>query len=107
MGGAGIVDVAHDAAREAELDRLITRRHDERVKDEGHRPSEELYEESTRRYNLKRELEMRRLWADFHREQAERVETNARLIAARHRAQVEVLLGEPEQTNGHRNGESA
>ena len=29
------MDVAHDVAREAELDRLITKRHDKRVSEEG------------------------------------------------------------------------
>jgi hypothetical protein len=44
------VDIARGEMVEKELDALITRRHDHCVSSEGHRPSEEMYEESTRRY---------------------------------------------------------
>ena len=41
-------------AVEAELDRLITRRHDTRVSSEGERQAEEMWQESVKRYEEKR-----------------------------------------------------
>jgi hypothetical protein len=42
-------------AIEHELDALITRRHDQCVKDEGHRPSEVLWAASERAYFARRD----------------------------------------------------
>jgi hypothetical protein len=61
------VDVAHEIAREAELDRLITRRHEARVSEEGDRLEEELYMDSVRRFHERSEAEMRHRWIDYHR----------------------------------------
>jgi hypothetical protein len=60
------LDVARDVERaervEADLDRLITRRHDQRVKDEGERQAEEAWAESERRYFAKRREGNRIAW---------------------------------------------
>jgi len=55
-----------------ELDQIIQRRHDQRVKANGHRPSEEIYEASVRHHAAQRERERRAEWAAYHRRQAER-----------------------------------
>lgn len=44
------MDIARGEATEKELDALITRRHDQRVAEEGERPAEELWKEGERRY---------------------------------------------------------
>ena len=50
-----------------ELDQIIQRRHDQRVKANGHRPSEEIYEASVRHHAAQRERERRAEWAAYHR----------------------------------------
>lgn len=81
---------------ESELDRLITKRHDQRVKDDGERPAEELYMESVRRHE---ELERReRLWQllRFHQGMARSHTANLEALVNRHRLEVErceALLG--------------
>ena len=60
------MDVEHAEMVEAQLDHLITRRHDKRETDEGHRPSEEMYEESCRVYaEQERELN-RAAWSEHY-----------------------------------------
>jgi len=49
-----LVDIARGEIVEADLDRLITKRHDRRVADEGERPAEEMWRESERRYQQRR-----------------------------------------------------
>jgi hypothetical protein len=66
------VDIARSERAERDLDATIERRHDARVKAEGHRPSQEMYEQSVRRYNAQRNAQRRAEWAAFHRQQAER-----------------------------------
>jgi hypothetical protein len=60
-------DISRGEATEKDLDAMITRRHEARVKTDGHRPSEEMYEESVPRHNAQRRAE----WAAFHRRLAE------------------------------------
>jgi hypothetical protein len=91
------VDVVRAEIVESELDRMIERRDDKRRETEGHRPSEEMYEESCRVHNARREQERRAAWASFHRAQAER-----------HRATLEALIGHHQaeaqkyrENNGH------
>ena len=86
------MDIAKGEAVEHELDAMIRRRHDQRTTEEAHRPSEELWAESVRVYNARREVEAREAWAAYHRSAAERIETTAAQIAAEHRARAEMLL---------------
>ena len=51
---------------ERDLDRLITRRHDQRVKDEGERFEEAFWEESVAKYAAHRQQELARLWLEYH-----------------------------------------
>ena len=86
------MDIVRSEAVEKELDGLIRRRHDQRAAENGHRPSEELWAESVRVYNARREVEAREAWAAYHRSAAERIERTAAQIAAEHRVRAEMLL---------------
>ena len=77
---------------ESDLDRLITKRHDQHAAENGHRPSEELWAESERAFDARREAESREAWAAYHRSAAERIERTAAQIAAEHRVRAEMLL---------------
>jgi hypothetical protein len=50
-----VVDMTRSELTEKELDTLITRRHERRVNDEGHRPSEGLRAASERAYFARRD----------------------------------------------------
>jgi uncharacterized membrane protein YccC len=52
---------------EADLDRLITRRHDQRMKDATERHAEELWRESVRRYYARQAQDLRALWCEHYR----------------------------------------
>jgi hypothetical protein len=65
-------DIGHGEETEKQLDAMITRRHRARVKTEGHRPSEEMYEESCRRHAAQRREANRLAWLAYHRGQAAR-----------------------------------
>lgn len=54
-------------AVESELDRLITRRYDQRVKDEGERQLEEAWRASERREEARRREENRGGWLSWYR----------------------------------------
>jgi hypothetical protein len=60
------LDVERAERVEADLDRLITRRHDQRVKDEGERFEEALWEESVAKYNARRQRELAQQWLAYH-----------------------------------------
>ena len=97
------MDIAQGETAESHLDALITKRHDQRVRDEGERPAEEAWAESCRVYEAKRRAERLFEWVSYHEEAAERALANGEAIAARHRAQIEALLGDQ---NGHHPGEN-
>ncbi len=88
--------VAHGEAVESGLDLLIEKRHDKRVREEGHRPSEEMYMQSVRRYEDRQHRE--KLWAKLRFHEAmlrSHSETYEHLIR-RHRSElvrVEEMLG--------------
>ena len=87
------MDIAQGETAESHLDALITKRHDQRIKDEGERTEHELWQESVERYNAKRQAELTFQWISYHEAAAERALANGEAIAARHRAQIEALLG--------------
>ena len=61
------MDVTRGEIVEAELDRLITKRHDRRVLAEGERPAEEMWQESERREEARRREENRSGWLAWYR----------------------------------------
>jgi hypothetical protein len=50
---------------EGELDAFIERRHDQRVKDEGERAREELWQASVRRYNARQSENLLSAWYEY------------------------------------------
>jgi hypothetical protein len=59
------VDISRSEQVETDLDRLIERRHDQRVLSEGERPAEELWAESVRRYSARQEADHRTAWHEY------------------------------------------
>jgi len=76
-------------ATEAELDRLITRRHDARVSSEGEGQAEEMWQESVRAYEEKRRQMARLEWHAFHCGQAARHRAVLESLIAHHQAEAE------------------
>jgi hypothetical protein len=83
-----------------QIDALITKRHDQRVRDEGERRTEEAWAESCRAYEAKRRAELTFEWCEFYERQAQAAIRNGEKIAAENRAKAAKLL----ETNGHPNG---
>jgi hypothetical protein len=57
--------VEHGERVEAELDRLIERRDDQRRQAEGERRAEDLWQESVRRYNARQFENLRTAWYEY------------------------------------------
>ena len=85
-------DISKGEAVEADLEAFITRRHDYRVAKEGHRPSEEMYEESTRRYQEQMRATARVEWHLHHVSQAERLKRTLEDLIAFHEAEAQKYL---------------
>jgi hypothetical protein len=98
------VDITHSEHVEKELDLLISRRHDKRVKDEGERLEEELWRESERRHAEHRREQNRLAWLDYHRAAAERTRRTLEALVSDHEAKAEKLCAE-ECGNGHKGEE--
>ena len=101
------MDIAQGEKVEQELDHIIRRADERRRLREGERREEELWRESERQYQAKRQAELVFAWVEYHEEAAERALANGEAIAARHRAQIEALLGPGRnghhpRENGHR-----
>jgi hypothetical protein len=75
-------DISNGEAVEADLSRLIERRSRQRDADE----QEELWRESVRRYNDRKQEQLRNEWCEYHQGQA-----------ARHRAVLESLIARHEE----------
>jgi len=95
------LDIAQGEKVEQELDHIIRRADERRRLREGERREEELWRESERQYQAKRQAELVFAWVSYHEEAAERALANGEAIAARHRAQIEALLGEQKRENGN------
>ena len=80
---------------EAELDRLITKRHGKRVADEGERPALEAWQESERRYDEQRRLQARAEWHLYHTAQAARHRRTLEALASYHEEAAAKLQGGP------------
>ncbi len=92
------MDISRSEQVETDLDRLIEKRHDQRMTEEGHRPSEELWEASVRLYNARLNRERREEWIAFYLAQAAAAEHNGQIIAAENRAKAHRLMqDEPER----------
>jgi len=98
------LDIAHGEKVEAELNAMICRADERRRLSEGERREEELWRESERQYQAKRQAELTFAWVEYHEEAAERALANGEAIAAKHWAQIEALLegGRVGHNNGHR-----
>jgi len=97
------VDIAQGEKVESELDHMIRHADEQWRLSEGERAEHELWHESVERYNAKRQAELVIACVAYHEEAAERALANGEAIAARHRAQIEALLGPGHNgENGHR-----
>ncbi len=88
--------VARGEQVESDLDRLITKRHDQRAAENGHRPSEELYMESVRRHHAQRQQQLAGAWLRHHERQLSNQRTTFALLERHHRQEIakyERLLG--------------
>jgi hypothetical protein len=92
IGAALSRDIARGEATEKELDRLITRRHDARVSSEGERQTEEMWQESVRRYEEKRRQMARLEWHLHHTAQAERLRRTLEALATHHEDEAAKLM---------------
>ena len=86
------MDVACTDAVDAELDRLITRRHDARVSSEGERQAEEMWQESVKRYEEERRQVARLEWHQFHCGQAERHRATLQALIEHHESEAARLM---------------
>jgi hypothetical protein len=85
-------DIARGELVEAELDRLVEKRHDLRVAEEGDRVAEEIWMDSERRYDARKRAENRAAWYGWHMDQAERHRRNLAALVDQHEAAAERLL---------------
>lgn len=83
------MDIARGEAVESELDRLIEKRHDRRVDEEGERPEHEIWREFEMRYDAFRRAEIRAAWVDYHEGQAARHRGVLEALVSFHEAQAE------------------
>jgi hypothetical protein len=90
----GEVDISRSEWVEHELNRLIERRHDRRLAEERHRPSEELWRESVERYKAERDRQLRTEWAEYHQGQAARHRAVLKALIATHEEQAVKLMEE-------------
>lgn len=91
------MDIAQGEKVEAELDHMIRRADERRRLTEGERREEELWRESERQYQAKRQAELIFEWLAFYERQAQVAIANGERIAAENRAKAAKLL----ETNGH------
>jgi hypothetical protein len=77
---------------EAELGRLIEKRHDRRLLEEGKRPAFEASQESERRYFARIEEERRRERLAYHEGQTARLSNTLGGLVAHHEAEAEKHL---------------
>ncbi len=61
-----MMDVAKTNTVEGELDFFVARRDEQRRRAEGERPAEEIWQESVRRYNARRQRELCWEWLRYH-----------------------------------------
>ena len=84
--------MAPGEAVKAELDRLITRRHDARVSSVGERQAEEMWQETVKRYEEERRRVARLEWHLHHTTQAERLRRTLEGLIAHYEEQAAKLM---------------
>ena len=82
------MDIARGELVEKELDAMIERRSRQVDPDE----QEEIWKESLRAYNARRDEEMRAARVEYHRGQAVRLRAVLEALVARHEEQAEKLM---------------
>jgi len=83
-----LVDVVARAEKvEKDLDAMIRRRDDQRRDTEGERAEEELWAESCRAHDAKREQERRAAWCRYHEDQVIRHRSTLEALIGHHRAE--------------------
>lgn len=77
--GAGIGrDIATGDMADAQIDSFISRRHDQRVRDEGEGAAEDAWREADRRMDIRRRKELDDAWCGWHLARAECYAARAR-----------------------------
>jgi broad specificity phosphatase PhoE len=74
-----------------EIENFISRRDQQRRKEEGER-QEEAWKESVRRYEAARDAHLRQEWCEYHTAQAVRHRTTLEALVAHHEAETEKYL---------------
>jgi hypothetical protein len=90
------VDITRGEYVESELDSLIRRRDEKRRDEEGHRPSEEMYEESCRVFAAQRQQNLAWEWLRYHVQRQRAHRHTFALLDAMHASEIakyEALLG--------------
>jgi hypothetical protein len=82
-------DIATGEKVEAEIDAFASRRHEQRVKNEGERLAEEVWMESERAYFARRDEDRRLERLAYHEGQAQRLSGVLGSLVAHHQAEAE------------------
>ncbi len=77
-------DISKGERVEDEIDVFISRRHDQRVRDEGGRPEEEAWRESERRHEAARREQNASAWYEYHLDAAGRLRATLSALVAHH-----------------------
>jgi serine phosphatase RsbU (regulator of sigma subunit) len=85
-------DIKQGEQIDGDLDRLIERRHEKRVREEGERKLKEEWRETERKHAAARDAELRAEWSEYHRTQAERHRAVLEALASHHERRAEELM---------------
>ena len=85
-------DITQGEQIDGDLDRLIERRHRQRVKEEGERAQEEAWAESARKHAEKQRQQARYEWHLHHQGQAERLRRTLEELIEHHEEKAEQLM---------------
>ncbi len=100
------MDIVRSEMVEAELDSMIRRRDTQRRETEGHKPSEEMYEEGCRRHHARQQQELAWEWLRYHVQRQRAHRKTFALLDAMHAAEIakyERMLGlDGSGPNGHK-----
>jgi hypothetical protein len=85
-------DLAPGEAVESYNDAFISRRHDQRVRDEGGRPEEEAWRESERHHEAARRAQNASAWHEYHLAAADRLRATLEALASHHEREAQKYL---------------
>jgi hypothetical protein len=98
--GVGISrDIRASEKQEADITKLIERRHNQRVEDEGERKLEEEWQITERRHAAERQKQLALEWLEYHQQRLEGHKVTAAVLQKHHEVEIERyrrLLGLPE-----------